>query len=69
MLCHVATFILLGLGSIYENGILTFLALVSLAVGLFFGKEALENPDIEEFLRVWKETNDDDDGDPPLGIG
>ena len=70
MICHMLTFIFLGLGSIYESGVLTFLSLLTLMLGLFFGKEALENVDMEEFLRVWKTLNNqDDDEDPPLGIG
>ena len=50
MICHVATFVLLGLGSIYEMKVLTFSALVSLMVGLFFGKEALETSDYEQLI-------------------
>ncbi len=67
MICHLATFILLGLGSVYENSVLTFLSLVTLMLGLFFGKEAIENiqniPEWADYLQK------DDDDDPPLGIG
>lgn len=48
MISHMITFILLGLGSIYENGILTFLSLVSMMIGLFLAKEVLETLDTTE---------------------
>lgn len=61
MICHLATYLLLGLGSIYEMQILTFGSLCTLAIGLYFGKEVLERLDTAEI--------DDSDEDPPLGIG
>ena len=65
MVCHVWTFVFLGIGSIYENKLLTFLALLSLMLGLFFGKNALETLDLEEITRI----SEEDDEEPPLGIG
>lgn len=68
MLLHLATFITLALGSIYESKLLTFIALVALMLGLYFGKETLNRLDTLD-PRPEPENNDDDDDDPPLGIG
>ena len=56
----MATFILLALGSIYELQVLTFGSLITLMVGLFFGKEALEAADIAD---VWESIDPEDDID------
>jgi len=54
----MVTFILLGLGGIYESKLLAFGSLVSLMVGLFFGKEAIETADTATQIA---EILDDDD--------
>lgn len=64
MILHMATFALLGLGSIYESKLLTFSALASLMIGLFFSKEVLVQIEPENPTEI-----DEIDEDPPLGIG
>jgi hypothetical protein len=59
MVLHIITFILLGLGGIYDSKLLAFGALVSLMVGLFFGKEALETADVASQV---VEIIEEDDG-------
>ncbi len=49
MILHMVTFITLALGSIYELRWLIFVSLITLLLGLFFGKETLERLDYEEF--------------------
>ena len=66
MICHTATFILLALGSIYQLQLLTFGSLVSLMVGLFFAKEALENVDFEEIIHTIELKKDDEE--PPTFV-
>ena len=48
MLLHLTTFVALALGSIYELKWLTFGSLITLCLGIFFGKETLERLDYEE---------------------
>ena len=58
MILHMVTFIALALGSIYELGWLTFGSLVTLMLGLYFGREALDRLDYDD--------PDPDDEDSPL---
>jgi len=51
MILHMVTFIALALGSIYELNWLTFGSLITLALGIYFGKETLERLDYEESLK------------------
>ena len=56
MIMHMATFITLALGSIYELKWLTFVSLITLLLGLFFGKEMLERLDYEEDLANFQQS-------------
>ena len=67
MILHLVTFITLALGSVYEQTWLTFGSLISLALGLYFGKESLERLDAANFEDTIEPAEDDEE--PPLGIG
>ena len=56
MIMHMATFITLALGSIYELKWLTFVSLITLLLGLFFGKEMLHRLDYEEDLAIFQQN-------------
>ena len=56
MIMHMATFITLALGSIYQLEWLTVVSLLTLLLGLFFGKEMLERLDYEEDLADFQQN-------------
>lgn len=60
MILHMVTFVAIALGSIYELKWLMFGSLLTLALGIFFGKETLERLDYEE--NIEKPTPDRDKG-------
>lgn len=62
MIFHLITFVTLGLGSIYQNQLLTGGALVSLALGLLMCKLCLdhidEQPVVEERVELEPQSDD-----------
>jgi len=59
MLLHLTTFIAVAIGSIYELKWLIFGSLITLSLGIFFGKETLERLDYEENLKKPKTAQRD----------
>lgn len=56
MIMHMVTFITLALGTVYESNWLIFVSLITLLLGLFFGKEMLERLDYEEDLADFQQN-------------